>query len=46
MKFRSLLLIAVALSLLPLPLFSQAITAKVVGTVTDPSSAVVPNVKV
>lgn len=28
------------------PLFSQAITAKVVGTVTDPSGAVIPGAKV
>ncbi len=40
------LLAATAALLLPLPLFSQATTAKVVGTVTDPSGAVVPAAKV
>lgn len=46
MRIKPQLLIAVLLSALPQPLFPQAITAKVVGTVTDPSTAVVPNAKV
>jgi len=40
------LLAATAALLLPLPLLSQATTAKVVGTITDPSGAVVPAAKV
>jgi hypothetical protein len=40
------LILVVALSQVPLPVFGQAITAKVVGSVTDPSGAVIPNAKV
>ncbi len=46
MKFSRRFMLTVALCLLPLPAFSQAITAKVVGAITDPSGAVIPNAKV
>ena len=47
MNLRKLLVCALAFVLLSgIPLFSQAITAKVVGTVTDPSGAVIPGAKV
>ncbi len=47
MKVGVFFLFAAAIVLIvPRRLFSQAITAKVVGTVTDPSGAVVPNAKV
>src|SRR5436309_145778 len=47
MNLPKLLVCALAFVLIPaVPLFSQAITAKVVGTVTDPSGAVIPGAKV
>src|SRR5439155_15799646 len=40
------LLLALVLALAPSSLFSQAITANVVGTITDPSGAAVPHATV